>query len=391
MEIGGAPISVSKAASSGEAGAARDAASGSAGAGQDAAAVWQQFQAQYGAKAEKPRVAKKTLDKDDFLRIMVTQMKHQDPTSPFKAEQFAGELAQYASVEQLQNINKSMSKLGNQNQPLERLAMTNMIGKTVTVDRERFQHDEGSTEALSFNLSRDAENAKFVVVSELGEVVFEKDLGAVKSGSNTVSWDGTKGNTLPAPGGMYSFRVEAKDANGAAIPTDPKSQARVIGVSFEGSEAVFLVGDPKQPEKVTMKNIVRIDEGAQAIPGARSLAAAAAGAASGAGKSDSDNSGEEGFNPANPSHSFFSFKKGEGSGPLDTSKLSSESARALAGYQAAGAMAPQATGAQPGGAASGGAAQSAAATRPYADGERGFPNGLSGSGNANQLNAKGGE
>src|SRR3954451_19142441 len=118
--------------------------------------VLQKIQTKYGAKPEKQREIKKTLGKDDFLRIMITQLKNQDPTSPFKAEQMATEMAQFTSVEQLQNVNQNLGKLQNTQQPLERLAMTNMIGKVVTIDRERFQHVEGQNESLSFNLPKDA-------------------------------------------------------------------------------------------------------------------------------------------------------------------------------------------------------------------------------------------
>src|SRR5580698_201739 len=48
--------------------------------------ILQNIQARYGAKVEKPREIKKTLGKDDFLRIMITQMQHQDPTKPFDAQ-----------------------------------------------------------------------------------------------------------------------------------------------------------------------------------------------------------------------------------------------------------------------------------------------------------------
>ena len=63
-------------------------------------------------------------------------MKFQDPTSPFKPEQMAAEMAQFTSVEQLQNVNQNLAKMSTANQPMERLAMTGLIGKTVTVDRD---------------------------------------------------------------------------------------------------------------------------------------------------------------------------------------------------------------------------------------------------------------
>src|SRR5271156_1812256 len=128
--------------------------------------VLNKIQSKYGVKPEKQREIKKTLGKDDFLRIMITQLKNQDPTSPFKAEQMATEMAQFTSVELLQNVNQNLGKLQNAQQPLERLAMTNMIGKVVTIDRERFQHVEGQNESLSFNLPKDASEVHVTVVSD---------------------------------------------------------------------------------------------------------------------------------------------------------------------------------------------------------------------------------
>jgi flagellar hook assembly protein FlgD len=325
--------------------------------------VLQQMQAKYGAKAEKPREIKKTLGKDDFLRIMITQMKNQDPTNPFKAEQMATEMAQFTSVEQLQNLNQSMSKLTNQNKPLERMAMTNFIGKTVTVDRERFPHTESSPDSLSFTLPKDAASVKVAIVAETGETVYEKDLGAQKAGENSFTWDGKKTNTLLAKTGSYMLRVEAKDANGQSLNTTPKGQARVIGVSFEGSEPVFLIGDNRHQDKVTMQNIVRIEDG----PGTPLTGPGGAAA------------------PASPN--FIGFQKGIGSSNLAPDAAGGDAAAALRKYidaQAAargGAQAAAGGGAQ---AAAGGGAQAAAPNAAQAN----LPPGVSDEERAAILQAK---
>ena len=65
-------------------------------------------------------------------------------------------------------------------QPLERLAMTNLIGKSVVVDRDRFPHTEGQSEALHFNLPQDAKQVSVAVVDSTGEVLFEQDMGRGK-------------------------------------------------------------------------------------------------------------------------------------------------------------------------------------------------------------------
>src|SRR5690348_3349633 len=89
--------------------------------------VWKKIQAEYGEKPKEQKVHKKSLDKDDFMKIMISQMKNQDPTKPFEADKLASEIAQIASIEQLQNVNQALKKLESQNRPLERLAMTNLI------------------------------------------------------------------------------------------------------------------------------------------------------------------------------------------------------------------------------------------------------------------------
>ncbi len=226
--------------------------------------VWNNIQAKYGARPEKPREIKKALDKDDFLRIMVTQMKHQDPLEPFKAEKFAAELAQFTSVEQLQNLNNNIVKMTKQNQPMEKMAMTNLIGKSIQIDKERFGHTEKTQENLGFQLTKDASKVKVTVISEAGEPVFEKELGETKAGDQGFVWDGLKRDGGLAKDGSYLFRVSATDEHGVPIPISTKSQAQVIGVSFEGAEAQLLVGDPTKPEKVSFKNVSRIDVG---VPG----------------------------------------------------------------------------------------------------------------------------
>lgn len=323
--------------------------------------VLKKMQAAYGAKAEKPREIKKTLGKDDFLRIMITQMRHQDPTNPFKAEQMAAEMAQFTTVEQLQNMNQSLTKMAGANQPLERLAMTGLIGKSVTVDRNRFAHVEGQNESLSFRLPKDASEVHAIVVSEAGEVVLEKDLGKQSAGEVSVTWDGLKKNTLPAKSGNYMLRIEAKDERGAGIQTDPQKRVRVVGVSFEGGEPILLVGDNKSQEKITMKNVIRIEAEMGGAPGMGSPL-----------------SGGAQSIPASNAPNFISFQKGVGSGNLDTN-ASPEIAEAIAKYQAA-QQAPSGGNAQAPaqklfqqGARNVDTAQAAPSTGE----EKGFPNGLS--------------
>jgi flagellar basal-body rod modification protein FlgD len=224
-----------------------------------ASSVYQKIQSQYGEKPEKQREAKKTLDKDDFLKLMVAQMKNQDPTNPFKADQMATQMAQVTSVEQLQNVNQNLIKMAESHRPAERMSSVNLIGKFVTVDRQRFLHEGGQNELISFQLPSDCETIKIKIQDDSGEDVFQTELKSKSAGEVSYNWDGKQSDGTVALKGHYRYQVDAVDYRGRSVPVQSQKQARIIGVSFEGKDPIFLVGDGKNHEKVELQNLVKIE------------------------------------------------------------------------------------------------------------------------------------
>ena len=224
------------------------------------------FQARYGEKPKEDRAIKKALDKDDFMRIMVTEMKHQDPTKPMDSDRMATQMAQITSVEQLKNVGSAIEKLADKNTASDRLAMSAMIGKSVTVDKGRFTHQKGTFSPINFNLPQDAQKIKLSVLDERGEVIATRELEPMKAGTNNYNWDGVNASNIQSVTGSYVVRLDAEDAKGNKIKIDPVSQETVVGVSFEGGETNFLVGDYKNPQKVGFKNVTRIEGAGPKVP-----------------------------------------------------------------------------------------------------------------------------
>lgn len=279
--------------------------------------VWADIQTKMGAKPKKVRQPKKKLDKDDFLRIMVMQMKHQDPTKPFDVDKMATELAQMTSVEQLKNMNSKLDKLISHDRPSERLAMTSLIGKTVSVNQNKFIHQKGEARSLSYHLPEAANDVKVVLINEKGEPTYEKSLGRQAQGSNNFIWDGKKtGGALEAETGNYLLQIQAFNQEGRQIPLDVSSKGQIIGVSFEGQEPVFLVGDHVNQTKVPMSSITLI-EGSTQQP-----------------QQTSGNAAPGLQNPKKTSN-FFTFEKGKGSKPLDMASLDSAQRAALSKFSSA--------------------------------------------------------
>ncbi len=82
-------------------------------------------------KTLNPRsAAKQGLDKDDFLKILITQLTHQDPTEPMKDTEFVAQMAQFSTLEQMSNMNAEMAKVFNL---ISRSQAVAMLGRRVEI------------------------------------------------------------------------------------------------------------------------------------------------------------------------------------------------------------------------------------------------------------------
>ncbi len=82
--------------------------------------------------------AKKELGKDDFMNLLIAQLKNQDPLNPMKDTEFIAQLANFSSLEQVSNMNKNLEEFLKQQQYQNSVAAVSMIGKEITsVDGEK--------------------------------------------------------------------------------------------------------------------------------------------------------------------------------------------------------------------------------------------------------------
>ena len=73
----------------------------------------------------------KELGKDDFLKLLITQLANQDPTNPMEDTQFIAQMAQFSSLEQMTNMNQAFERMASM---LNSSKAADTIGKTVEID-----------------------------------------------------------------------------------------------------------------------------------------------------------------------------------------------------------------------------------------------------------------
>jgi len=213
------------------------------------------------------------LGKDDFIKLMSAQMKHQDPFSPVKNEEMAAQLAQFSSLEQMTNVNQNLEKMAAAQKPTENVLAASLIGKRVMTDSSRFLMAKGQQPELKFELPNDGENVTVSVVDAKGEVIRDYELGTMAKGPQAIRWDGKNNKNLDATPGEFTYRVNANDGQGVPMTIDNSTSGLVSGVVFESGKAQLLVDGKKIPMEAIGR--IELDQPA-AAPAAASAAASRA-------------------------------------------------------------------------------------------------------------------
>jgi flagellar basal-body rod modification protein FlgD len=201
-------------------------------------------------------VPKKTLDKDDFLFLLVTQLKSQDPLKPMDSTEFTAQLAQFNSLEQLRNINSSLETLQLYEASMNNAQAVSFIGKHVTVSGNGIEVASGNADPMPFTLAGDAQGVFLAVYDSEGNLVRTIEQSAMAAGEHSVQWDGKDSEGTQVPDGQYTFEVTAVDENDAAVSVSPFMVGRVTGVVFKNGVTCVVVNN----QEIPIGRVVKINE-----------------------------------------------------------------------------------------------------------------------------------
>ena len=163
----------------------------------------------------------KTMGKEDFLKLLVTQLRFQDPMSPDDPKEFVAQLAQFSSLEQQINVNQNLEGVTKAVSSLKNsLAMSqgvNLLGKTVKGLGNALNLAGGQSAAASYQLPRDAKEVQVSIFDGAGRLVRTLSLGSQAAGVSQFSWDGKNAEGKLSPDGSYTYQVTALDSQGKGI------------------------------------------------------------------------------------------------------------------------------------------------------------------------------
>ena len=187
--------------------------------------------------------SKKTLGKDDFLKMLLAQLKNQDPLKPVDGTDFTAQLAQFTSLEQLTNMSTQLANLSLAQSASTEAQSIGLIGKEVTVSSGNKILVSGASTSLSYSLDTAASQVTINIYNQDGTLVDRLDYTNQSKGVNTVTW-----NTANIAQGNYTFSVAASDGAGNSISgiLSPVT-GTVTGVQFKNGTIYLTVNGQQIP------------------------------------------------------------------------------------------------------------------------------------------------
>jgi flagellar basal-body rod modification protein FlgD len=194
------------------------------------------------------------LGKNEFLKLLVTQLRYQDPMNPLQGEEMAAQLAQFSSLEQLVNIGDALKTQQTSNDALvaavtNNTAMTT-LGKEVTAVGDQVFLPEDGKATVSCT-SAGSGQGTLTIADANGKVLGTRNLGYVAAGANTFDV-GAAGAGLKEGG--YRYYIDVKGGDGKAVEVETYTTARVDGITYSNDGALLTAG----PLRIKPGAIVKI-------------------------------------------------------------------------------------------------------------------------------------
>ena len=179
------------------------------------------------------------LGKDAFLQLMIAQLQNQDPLSPAKNEDFIAQLAQFSSVEGIQNINSSIEELATAFRSSQALEASSLVGRQVQVSADTATLTAEGPVRGTIDLATSSANIKLYIEGPDGQVVRTQDIGTQERGAIDFTWDGTNESGLRVADGAY--RVYASGLVDGEIADLPVAiGANVNSVTIGQNDSMIL-------------------------------------------------------------------------------------------------------------------------------------------------------
>ncbi len=188
------------------------------------------------------RIPKKVLDKEDFIKLFITQLEYQDPMKPIDNNEMAVQLALFNQVDQLFKINETLEKLMEIRKNSDLNLATGLIGKYVKIKGNEGLVEDGKFMGGEFEVDEPVNVLNITIRDKDGKVIKNIQLNNVTKGVHKIEWDATDNEGNKVPDGTYTFTITDPTKNPPEEIT-PTMIAKITSVILGDEIKVMANGD----------------------------------------------------------------------------------------------------------------------------------------------------
>lgn len=203
---------------------------------------------------------------DQFLTLLVTQLKNQDPLDPMQNAELTSQLAQISTVEGITNLNNTLLSISGQIDVSQSMDAVSLIGKAVLVPGNKISLGTDADDPtrrtatpLGYDVPSDAAKLTIKILDAAGNVVRTVEQTDVATGVYTYAWDGNNDSGGAVKDGAYTFQVTAFDADNKAVAAEALSYGVVKSVDYSNNGLRLDLG--LNGGKVSMLDIRKVLNG----------------------------------------------------------------------------------------------------------------------------------
>jgi flagellar basal-body rod modification protein FlgD len=171
------------------------------------------------------------VSQEQFLDLMVAQLRNQDPFKPLESGEFLGQIAQFSTVTGIQDLQASFKELAGSMYSNQALQASTLVGRTVLTPSARAGLGAGGSVSGAVNLNTSTPDLSLSIYDVSGQLVRRQSLGSQAAGVIPFSWDGLTDAGTPAAPGTYQIKAEARNSS-QVLAQETLISARVDSVSL---------------------------------------------------------------------------------------------------------------------------------------------------------------
>lgn len=199
------------------------------------------------ASANAPAGSQELVSSQQFLELLVAQIQNQNPLEPLDGTEYVTQLAEFAGLEQLTQVNSGIGELGQGIGAQITQDYVQMLGTEVTYPGNDIILDSGGVD-ITYALQAPANDLNVLVRDQNGLEVGTIESMPRAGGVNVFRWDGTvtyRGESVQLDPGNYTYSLVASDADEQPVATQTFSSGRVTGITYENSLPELMLGDTR--------------------------------------------------------------------------------------------------------------------------------------------------